>query len=60
MKIVIALAMLSISTAAEAYDCSDLQAVVRLHGEKKAIKVARDAGIPPNLIRLAIKTCLRK
>jgi hypothetical protein len=60
MKVIVILAMLSISTAAQAYDCSDLQAVVRQHGEKAAIKVARDAGIPPSLIRLAIKTCLRK
>jgi len=60
MKIIIALALLSISTVAQAYDCSDLQAVVRQHGEKAAIKVAREAGIPPSLIRLAIKTCLRK
>jgi hypothetical protein len=60
VKIVLILAMLSVSTAAQAYDCSDLQAIVRQHGERAAIKVAREAGIPPSLIRLAIQICLRK
>jgi hypothetical protein len=62
MKIVLALAMLSISTAAQAqaYSCTDLRSIVQKYGERKAIQVARKSGVSEEMIRMAISICIRK
>lgn len=60
MKIIFALAMLSISTAAQAYDCSDLRAIIKQHGEKHAVKMARDSGVPAYMIKIALQYCKAK
>ena len=46
------------ATPALAYDCADIRAVVKMVGEKRAIKLAKEAGATEEQIRAA-RGCLK-
>lgn len=59
MKTVLAtITFLCLNTTSYAYDCKDIQAIVKIVGEKKAIQMAREAGATEEQIQLA-RECLR-
>lgn len=59
MKTVLtAITFLCLNTTSYAYDCTDIKAIVKLYGEKKAIQMAREAGATEEQIAAA-RECLR-
>lgn len=58
LRITAALAFLCLASTAHAYDCNDIKQIVKLVGEKKAIRIAREAGATEEQIRVAAE-CLK-